>query len=300
MSERVLLTGASGFLGSVINEVLRKEFEVVTLGRSSANQIQSDLSVEIPKITSSVDWVVHAAGHAHRIPRSATERKIFEAVNQVGTSNLLRAFDKLQPPKAFVFISSVSVYGCEHGEHIDELYPLTGRSPYAVSKIEAEKAVSSWCAQRNVCCSILRLPLIVGPGAPGNLGKMIRAIRQGWYVGLGDGRARKSVVLATDVANFLPVVKERGGVYNLTDGVHPTMLELENAIARALGRSSPRRLPIPWLHWLARAIGWIPGSPLNVALVDKLSNSLTFDDAKARSMAGWKSSDVIAHIPDVV
>ncbi len=300
MADRVLLTGASGFLGRSIIDALGHDLSLVTLGRSGTNQITADLSTQVPELVGPIDWVIHAAGHAHVVPRSATECEVFRKVNVDGTSNLLRALETIDDLKAFVFVSSISVYGCETGEFIDETHPLEGSSPYAVSKIEAESMILRWCESRGIRCTVLRLPLIAGAGAPGNLGKIIRAIRQGWYVGMGDGQARKSMVLASDVAEFLPRVQRIGGIYNLTDAVHPTMAEFETALAQALRRPVPRRVPGGLLKATASLLDWIPGAPINRALINKLSNSLTFSDEKARKLAGWNPRSVVAHIGDVV
>jgi nucleoside-diphosphate-sugar epimerase len=145
--------------------------------------------------------------------------------------------------------------------------------------------------------TILRLPLLVGKGAPGNLGDMIRLIRKGWYVGTGRGEARKSMVLAEDIARFIPQVAALGGIYNLTDGYHPSVGEVEHALATALGRRRVIRLPYRVLLVVAK-LGDVLGSwfPLNTSRLKKLDSFLTFSDEKARQTAGWNPRSVLAHL----
>jgi len=79
--------------------------------------------------------------------------------------------EKVGVPESFIFVSTVAVYGCETGEDIDENHPLKGNTPYALSKIQAEKFLTEWCHTNNVKLGIIRPSLIAGPNPPGNLGE---------------------------------------------------------------------------------------------------------------------------------
>src|SRR5690606_19563932 len=124
--------------------------------------------------------------------------------------------------------------------------------PYAKSKIATENWLIEWCSKHNIRLAILRLPLIAGVNPPGNLKAMIDGIRTGRYFRIGDGSARKSVVLASDVAAIIPKAAEVGGIYNLTDGYHPSFAELELLIANQLGKPVPKTIPM----FLAKVLGW--------------------------------------------
>src|SRR5690606_10001990 len=112
------------------------------------------------------------AGKAHGIPNSATEEKVFFDVNYQGTVNLCKALEQSILPKAFIFVSTVAVYGVDFDENISEEHPLKGETPYALSKIKAELYLTEWCTKNDVILSIIRPSLIAGPNAPGNLGAM--------------------------------------------------------------------------------------------------------------------------------
>jgi nucleoside-diphosphate-sugar epimerase len=141
---KYLLTGASGFLGNyLIRNVAKFNHELITLGRSSSNDIICDLSHKIPKFEKqSIEVVIHAAGKAHCFDKNKKNQLDFELVNVNGTKNILKALDnQLETISHFVFISSVSVYGLNTGIMIDENHPLRGSSDYAKSKIKAEEIV---------------------------------------------------------------------------------------------------------------------------------------------------------------
>lgn len=292
---RILLTGASGFLGGHLLEYLVVEHEVVALGRSDANDIRCDLSTGIP-VLSATDMVVHAAGKAHVVPKTEEERKAFWDVNLTGTRNLLRALDACpEKPATIVFFSTVAVYGLEHGTEVDEGHPTLGGTPYADSKIAAETLLREWGASRGVGIVILRIPLISGAGAPGNLGAMWKAMKRGYYLRIGDGMARKSMVNASDLAVLLPSLLEREGTYNLTDGHHPSLAELDSLMAHRLGRKV-RSLPDGLASILARVGDRIPGSPFNTYRYEKLKRHLTFSDRKARLELGWAPVPVLENL----
>ncbi|QNF32401.1 NAD-dependent epimerase/dehydratase family protein [Adhaeribacter swui] len=299
----VLLTGSSGFLGKVLQSSLSNQnYNVITLGRASSNNIKADLQTGVPVINTSVDIVVHAAGKAHVVPRTEAESKEFFQVNFEGTKNLCQALLQLDKPvKSFIFISTVAVYGLEEGQLIPEKQPLKGETPYAKSKILAEAWLKKWAKENNITLGILRLPLIAGPNPPGNLGAMIKGIHTGRYLGVGKSDARKSVVWAEDVATIIPKVAEVGGTYNLTDGYHPSFKELEDGIAAATGKKQPRHIPVPVAKSIA-LFGNLLGSksPITTSKLHKMMSTLTFDDSRAKEKLDWHPTSVLQNLPMIV
>jgi nucleoside-diphosphate-sugar epimerase len=288
---KVLLTGASGFLGKyVLAEFDSQNIQVDTVGRTAQNTFQCDFAKDRLELPSDAlyDMVVHNAGKAHFVPQNEAEGKVFYDVNVGGTEKLLDAILSLKSiPKCIVFVSTVAVYGVEVGESIDETHALLGVSPYAKSKIQAEKWIQDWCAVNSVNCVILRLPLVVGEQAPGNLGAMEKAIRKGYYFRLGTGNARRSMVNAVDVAKLIPSLIEMNGVYNLTDGLHRSFADMDTFLAQKHGKTV-KKIPVWMGKWAAKLGDLIPGFPLNTYRLGKLEHSLTFNDDKARRELNWK------------
>lgn len=290
----ILLTGANGFLGKSIAAILKENFELKTLSRSNSD-FNVLLEKEIPSFKGDFNLVIHSAGKAHSIPKTEQDKKEFYDVNVLGTLNLLKGLEKSGLPKTFVFISSVSVYGQEIGNDINEEHPLLAKDPYGLSKIEAEKLVQKWCDENQIIYSILRLPLLVGKKPPGNLGALIKAIQKGYYFNIGGGKAKKSMVLAKDVGSFILKVAPVGGIYNLTDGVHPSFSQLSCEISK--NKKHQFNLPLSLAKIIGK-FGDILGnkSPINSSKVKKITSDLTFNDSKARKLLDWNPESVLDYL----
>lgn len=299
--EKLLFTGASGFLGYNTMPLLVKQYETVhTMGLTDADDIKVNLAKEVPPINTHYDVVLHACGKAHVVPRTEAEKQAFFDVNYQGTVNLCAALEKVGVPKSLVFISTVAVYGCEAGELITEEHPLNGEIPYAKSKIMAEEYLTEWCEKNGVILGILRPSLLAGKNAPGNLGAMVNGIKRGFYMnistGMGGGKIKKSILMAEDIARLLPLVAEKGGIYNVCDTYHPTFNEISESVAKQLGKRKPLSIPY-WMAVCMAKIGDLLGSkaPINSLKLKKITETLTFSNEKARKELGWEPMDVLTN-----
>lgn len=290
----LLFTGASGFLGTQLKPLLQNQFEVKTMGLTDEDAYKVNLATSIPQIKESFDVILHAAGKAHSVPKTEAEKKVFFDVNYQGTVNLCQSLEQSGITKAFIFISTVAVYGLEFGIDITEEHPLNGNSPYALSKIHAEQFLREWCTRHNVILSIIRPSLIAGPNPPGNLGAMIHGIQTGRYLSIAGGKARKSVLMVQDIARLLSSLIKKGGIYNVCDDSQPSFHELETLIAKQLGKKPPVSIP----YWLAKSMalaGDLLGNkaPINSFKLKKITESLTFSNEKAKRELDWQPINVL-------
>lgn len=298
----VLLTGGTGFLGRrILSTLSSNDCQIVDLASGLKGEridISNPFDLDFDR---PIQTIIHVAGKAHSVPKTESERQAFFNVNYHGTKNLCKAIEGLRAlPKSVVFISTVAVYGVDEGSLISEDHPLNGKTPYAESKILAEEWLREWSSRHQIELSILRLPLIAGPNPPGNLGAMVRGIQSGRYLSIGQANTRKSIVWAEDIARIIPKLSKQGGTYNLTDGYHPTFGELEQAIAQALNKKKPIKVP----HWFASMLakaGDLVGNrfPINSERLQKIASTLTFDDRKARETLGWNPNPVLSKIEEM-
>lgn len=291
---KLLFTGASGFLGNNISPLLKEKYDITTIGLTSQDDYKVNIAIDAPVLNGSYDLVLHAAGKAHSVPRTTEESNVFFDVNLQGTKNLCVALEKSGIPKVFIFISTVAVYGCDAGEEITEEHPLLGDTPYALSKIQAEEYLQDWCKKHHVMLGIVRPSLIAGPNPPGNLGAMINGIKSGKYLSIGGGSCKKSVLMVQDIAHLIPLLAEKGGVYNVCDTYQPTFRELETIVTKQLGKGMPLSIP----YWMAKSMALVGDclgrrAPINSLKLNKITESLTFSNAKAVRELGWKPMSVL-------
>lgn len=294
--EKLLFTGGTGFLGKNARPILDKMYEVTTCGITPDDMIKVNFVTDVPNLPERYDVVLHACGKVHILPKTAEEIKSFFDVNYQGTINLCKGLEKVGVPKALVFISTVAVYGCDFGELITEDHPLNGETPYAKSKIQAEEYLTEWCKQHNVVLGILRPSLLAGKGAPGNLGAMVNGVKKGFYMNIAGGKVVKSILMAEDIANIMPKLVEKGGIYNVCDTFQPSFGQISESVAKQLCRSKPLNIPY-WIAWCMAKVGDLLGNkaPINSYKLEKMTQSLTFSNEKARKELSFEPLDVLAN-----
>jgi len=294
--EKLLFTGGTGFLGHNARPILDQHYEVTTCGITPDDMVKANLAKDVPELPEHYDVVLHACGKAHVVPKTEAEKQAFFDVNYTGTIHLCDALEKVGVPKAIIFISTVAVYGCEFGDLITEEHALEGETPYAKSKIMAEEYLTDWCKKHGVVLGILRPSLLAGKNAPGNLGAMVNGVRKGFYMNIAGGKVVKSILMAEDIARLVPIVAEKGGVYNVCDTNQPSFGQISEQVAKQLGKGKPLSIP----YWMAKCmalVGDCLGSkaPINSYKLEKMTKSLTFSNEKARRELGWEPLDVLTN-----
>ena len=293
----LLFTGASGFLGSNVLPLLKENYDVDTLAFDENAIYNVNLITDKINLNKQYDVVLHAAGKAHVVPRTPEEEKLFYDINLEGTKKVCSALEEAGVPKSFIFISTVAVYGCDIGEMITEKHPLDGTSPYAKSKLLAEQFLQEWCKKNNVVLTILRPSLIAGKNPPGNLGAMIKGISSGKYLSIAGGVSHKSVMMACDLANVIPLCEDKGGIFNICDDSYPSFHELEVLISKQLGKKRP---PINIPYWVANILAHIGNlmgkkAPINSLRLEKIVKSLTFSNEKIKKELGFVPTNVLSN-----
>jgi len=266
---KVLVTGASGFLGSHIAEQLARQGHTVRvlLRRTSDRSFLRGFETEealgdvtqpesLPAAVAGVDAVVHAAGLVKA--RSAAE---FQAVNAGGTANLLSALNGAAGLRRFVLISSLAAHGPSpdgRPRRLDE--PAAPVSDYGRSKLMAEELVRSWAGEEHPA-TIIRPPVIYGPRDRATL-SLFQMVRRRLAPLLGDGTNAISCIYAEDAARAAALAATAGddapsATYFLDDGSVYTWRDFLAAIEQAVGRKA-LRLPSP--QWAFAAAAFVSES----------------------------------------
>ena len=288
MKKRILITGASGFIGSfIVAEALRHDMEVWAAIRATSSKkylqderihfIELDFSSE-EKLKKqlqsySFNYVVHAAGAT-----KCTKRDDFFRINTQGTQHFVNALLALNMPiERFVFISSLSVYGAIHEQlpykNIDETDIPQPNTAYGESKLKAEKVLANTVYNgKTLPYVILRPTGVYGPREKDYF-LMAKSIKGHIDFSVGFQRQDITFIYVKDLvqAVFLAIDNaETGRAYFLTDGEVYQSSTFSNLIRAELGNPWWIRIkaPIALLRivtFFGDILGRITGklSPLN-------------------------------------
>lgn len=287
----LLITGASGFIGSALsNFCLAKKIDFRSVTRSVTKN-----SVAIGDINAVTDWsealtevrvVIHAAARAHILNDDALDPLAeFRKVNVSGTLNLARQA-LVAGVRRFIFISSIGVNGNSTINPFSENSEARPVEPYAISKLEAEIGLQELVAGSEMELVIIRPPLVYGPNAPGNFGRLIRAVATGIPLPLGDVQNKRSLVALDNLVDLIwtcvyhPAAANQ--IFLAGDGEDLSTTELLQRMANALGVTS-RLISVPM--WMLQTGAALLGK---YDMAQRLCGSLQVDISKARELLGWQ------------
>lgn len=281
----ILVTGATGFVGTeVVHRLLKDGHAVRSAVRTEPEDPSSLDRVRIGDLTPETDWglalvgvesVVHLAGRAHvRRDTAPGEREEFRRVNSLATLNLARQTARAGA-KRLVFVSSIKARTGD-GE------PLT---PYGASKREAEEGLRALASETGLEVTIIRPPLVYGPGVKANFRALMRAVELGIPLPLGAVDNRRSLLALDNLVDFIVTCIHHPAAANETfevsDGEDLSTAELIRRLAAAMGRPA-RLVSVP--PSVLRTVG---KGLRRRATVERLLGSLLVDSSRARALLGW-------------
>lgn len=297
MPARLLVTGASGFVGRAVairaatdgwqvRASTRQAHVILPSGVQPATGLELEAGTDWRAALDGVATVVHCAARVHVMRDIASDPLAeFRRVNVAGTLSLARqAADA--GVRRFVFISSIGVNGAATTDlpfqADDRAAP---HSPYAQSKYEAEQGLRQFAQASRLELVVIRPPLVYGPGAPGNFAQLMRALLTGLPLPLGAVHNRRSFVGLDNLVDLIMVclvnVAASNQTFLVSDDNDLSTTALLKRTANALG--CPARLlpiPAPLLGAVARALG-------KGDLAQRLFGSLQVDIGKTRKLLGW-------------
>lgn len=311
MPHTVLVTGATGFVGSHVAEVLARRGDTVrALARPGADTalleklgvriVRGDLSdpASLPPAVAGVDVVVHCAA-------KVGDWGPVDGYRRVNVEGLRALLDAVlgRPLHRFVHVSSLGVYEARHHYQTDETEPLPDKhiDGYTQSKVEAERLVLQYHRKQQVPVTILRPGFVYGPRDRGVLPRLAGRLKDESVLYIARGKYALNTTFVGNLADAVLLAIDRpeavGEVFNITDGEFVSKRRFFEAVADGLGLKRPPKFPsVP--VWLARIMAnWResvyrkknkPHPPrITQAQLKFAGLNLDFSIAKARTKLGY-------------
>ncbi|MBC2774697.1 NAD-dependent epimerase/dehydratase family protein [Rhizobium sp. AQ_MP] len=287
-----LITGASGFVGShLVADMRSRNMPIRPVSRS-----EHQGSIKIGSYAPATDWrpylddvetVVHLAARVHVMRETdADPLAAFRLANVATTINLARQSAKAGV-KRFIFMSTIKVNGekTEPGRPFKNSDRPNPQDPYAISKAEAEAELWKVASETGIEITVVRPPLVYGPGVGGNFRTLTKWVNYGIPSVFANINNKRSLIYVGNLTDFLMHVlghpKAKNKHFLVSDGQPVSTHRLMDEIARAEGKKL-RSWPLAEII-LYRA-GWMFGLE---ASVKRLMTSLEIDDSSTRSSLGW-------------
>lgn len=299
---RCLVTGASGFVGAALcRHLLARGWTVHALAHRHPERVPTGCAslTRADLLTDDgwrarldqVDCVVHSAGHAHSAwDGSAAQRERIIAANVRPCAALGR--EAFRRGLHVVLISSASVFGEASAQALTPDSPLRPAGPYAESKWLAEHALRKAAEPLGGRWTIIRPPLVYGPGVRANFLRLMRWIDRGWPLPLGAVNNRRSLIGVDNLADLIGTVLLDDTAQQrvlLPADSHWSTPALVRALARALDRPA-RLIAVPeGALRVAAAITSRLGASRLAAPLHTLTRSLALHDAWLADALGWQA-----------
>lgn len=307
-----LVTGGTGAIGpTLVRRLLEQGHQVRVLARHAlpVNTLPSSVEFYQGDITDTdvlavachgVKVVFHLAAKLHINNPSEELKAEYQRVNVTGTRNLAEAAQEAGISR-LVFFSTISVYGpTRPGEVLDEGSSPQPQSFYMQTKREAEIVALSATQRdsRQPLATVLRLAAVYGPRIKGNYASLVSAIQKRWFIPIGTGTNRRTLVYDRDVASAALLAAEHplaaGQTYNVTDGQIHTVSEILDAIYLAFHMHRPRyHIPTPFVRFPIKVVEHSfhlvgKSSPISQAMIDKLLEDVAVSGDKIQRELGFQ------------
>ena len=289
---RVLITGATGFVGTALTERVSSVYDTIALVRTQNHVLSANIqqliaaNIFAADLPENIDVIIHLAGRAHILNEQTTDPLTeFRKVNVEGTLELARqALDR--KVKRFIFMSSIGVNGSVTLQQpfTEDAIPQP-HADYAVSKLEAEQELKKLFAGSDTELVIIRPPLVYAAHAPGNFARLLKLVASNLPLPFAGTNNKRSFVALENLVDFIQTCIEHPNAANQTflvaDQSSISTRELVQYLKQGMGKKAHFiYIPQPLMKLGAACIG-------KSKLYEQLFESLEVNTTKAQKLLGW-------------
>ncbi len=295
---QILVTGANGFIGQHLCQMLLERGHQVTATirqEIAPNLPEAVTCIKIGDLTtdeflndtiSDVDTIIHLAARTHIMRETEPcPKTAYHSINVEASRRLANQAVALNV-NHLIFMSSIKV----NGERTIQMSfsntdPPAPEDHYGRTKWSAELELQRITSGTKTNLSIIRAPLVYGPGVKGNFHKLMRAVAKGKFLPLGQIRNKRSFCYVKNLCDALIILLDHpepsGKVYLVRDGEDLSTTTLVQRIAQALNvRPKLFHIPIPLFRFAGRILR-------RRSAVSRLTDSLQINDEPIRKTLGW-------------
>ena len=297
--KKILVTGASGFIGQSLCETLSKSGRLVLGAVRNLNSILINKNIEyIPvgdiafkknwkDLLVDVDGIIHCAGKVHKMIDNKN-LDAYSLANINGTKYLAEQAAEVGV-KRLVFLSSVKVNGESTDQIAKQKFSHKDKSnpndSYAISKLEAEKALWEISSRTGLEIVVVRLPLVYGYGSKGNLARLIKIVKSGIPLPLSLIKNQRSMIGIDSTIDLLirciDYPKASGKTFLASDDEDLSTPELIKLIASSMRKKANLfPFPISMLKFLGSVFG-------RSEEINRLVGSLRVDNSYTKEILNW-------------
>jgi nucleoside-diphosphate-sugar epimerase len=289
---RILVTGAAGFIGTALCPVLAARGHRVVAGMRRASAMPGGAeplvlgeigpATDWPAVLPGVDIVIHLAQRAHAGPDPDVL-----AAEPAAIAALARAAAAANGVKRLVLLSSIKAMGettaPDHPFRAD--HEPRPEDAYGRGKLASERAAAEAARSAGLELTIIRPPLVYGPGVRANFRALIRLAGSGLPLPFAGIDNRRSLIARDNLVDLIALTATHpaaaGQILLVRDGVDFSTEQLIRAIAAGLGKKA-RLFPVP--DGVLVALRHLPGAG---SALSRLTLSLQIDDSPTRALLGW-------------
>jgi len=294
---KILVTGASGFVGRVLCKALHEQAYTLIAADYKTQSLNDQLErVVVGELDSHTDWsvalhevdvVIHLAARVHVMKETVADpSSAFRKANVDGALHLASEAARVGV-KRFIFMSSVKVNGESSliGKPFVETCPTNPQDAYGSSKLEAEQGLFKIAQSTAMEVVVIRSPLVYGEGVKANFASLIRTVKSGLPLPFGAIHNKRSFVYVDNLVSLILCCINHPAAANqlffVSDGSNLSTPELISKLANSLG-IKPVLMPIPQkvIEFTANLIG-------KKNLVQRLCGNLEVDITKAKDLLNW-------------
>lgn len=291
----VLVTGGNGFIGSRLTEHFRRTVAFRVTISSRKPSFDGDDFFLVRALTTGFNWtsvlkqadaVVHTAAIAHMgKDLNSDEAREIKIANIDHVLELAKQTAELRIKK-FIFLSSIGVHGTFSSNTINAMSKFAPENYYAETKLEAEMGLQKIFSGTETQLTIIRPPLVYGPNAPGNFGRLLKMVRTGLPLPFSSINNRRSFIAVDNLIDFIVACIQSSNqnhqTFTVSDNFDVSTSEFVNLMHEALNMY-PRQFPVnpKILKFLASAIG-------RKEQMDQILGSLTVDCEEAMKKLSWR------------